>query len=103
MNRRQMHAQTYFFYVETQFYQRYLKNEYKRVNDNESMFVEKVVYEKLTEGNSVRHCGLFSKTPLLTGKTGSYGIVMKRIYLKVKIRNVERFFCNLLNIKTFFY
>lgn len=103
LNRRQRLAQTYFIYFTTQFYLDHLKGEYKNVNDNEGRFIEKVIYDKITVPAVLKHCSLFSRTPFLSGSTGSYGIVMKRNYLRVKIRNVERFFYNLLNIKAFFY
>lgn len=103
LNRHQKYSQTYFLYFTTDFYLDHLKNEYKHVNDNESRFIEHVIYKKLTEANLLHACSLFKKTPLLSGITGSYGIVMKRNYFRVKIRNVERFFYNLLSIKAFFY
>jgi len=103
LNRRQRLAQTYFIYFTTQFYLDHLKGAYKNVNDNEGLFIEKVIYDKITVPAVLKSCSLFAKTPFLSGSTGSYGIVMKRNYLRVKIRNVERFFYNLLNIKSFFY
>ncbi len=103
LNRKQKYSHTYLLYFTTEFYLNHLKGEYKHVNDNAGIFIEHVVYKKLSEANLYSYCSLFRKTPLLSGTSGSYGIEMKRNYYRVKIRNMERFFYNLLNIKAFFY
>jgi len=102
LGRRQRQAQTYFFYCNTQFYLDNLKGLYKQANDNEGVFIEHVVYNKINPA-LLKESRLFPSTPHMSGITGSYGIVLKRNSLKLIIRNVERFFYNLLNIKSFFY
>jgi hypothetical protein len=94
-------AQTYFIYFTTQFYINYLKGEFKKVNDNESVIIEKVIYQKIILSNCIDKCQLFNKTPILEGVSGSYKIVLKRNALKVLIRNIERFFYRILKIKFF--
>jgi len=103
LNRRQRYSQTYILYFTTQFYLEHIKNQYKLVNDQQGRFIEHVMYDKIASENLFKQCSLFIKKPLLSGITGSYGTVMKRNYFRVKARNVERFFYNLLNIKAFFY
>jgi len=103
LNRKADYAQTYLLYFTGAFYQEYLKGEYAKVNDLAGNFIERVVYKKIKENNLFGHCSLFKRTPLLSGTTGSSGRALKRNPLKVFIRDIERFFYNLLHIKTFFY
>jgi len=103
LNKRLKKADTYLLYFTTDFYMRFLKQQYKNVKDNEGIFIEHVIYSKIEEGNLFGYCSLFSKTPLLSGISGSYGINLKRNRLRVLVRNIERFFYNIFNIKVFFY
>jgi hypothetical protein len=94
-------AQTYFMYFTTEFYINYLLGEFKKVNDNESLIIEKVIFQKLMLSNCIDKCQLFHQTPILEGVSGSYKIVLKRNKIKVLIRNIERFFYRILKIKFF--
>lgn len=100
--RRQGQAQTYFFYCTMQFYLDNIKGLYRKVNDNEGVFIEQVVYDKISPA-LLKYSRLFPATPHMSGITGSYGIVLKRNSLKIVLRNVERFFYNIVSIKSFFY
>ena len=103
LNRRYKRADTFFFYFKGDFYSKYLKGEFKKVNDNEGKFIEKIIYEKLNSSNLYSHCKLFPRTNILIRKSGSYGITAERNPAKVFIRNIERFVYNILGIKAFFY
>jgi hypothetical protein len=103
LNRRQKYAQTYLMYFTTGFYTEHLSGAYKMVNDKEGVYIEHVVYKKIEEKDLFKFCSLFRKTPLTSGVSGSFGVSLKRNYFRVKVRNIERFFYNILRIPAFFY
>jgi hypothetical protein len=83
-------TQTNVFYVSSDFYTRYFKNLYLKVDDSNGIYIEKVVYEKVQAEKLEREIKLFSKNPIITGISGSYGGTLNRNKLKMKVRNIER-------------
>ena len=94
-------AQTNVFMGTLDFYAQHLSGSYKKVNDAQGIYIEKIVYDKLVAEKLSDKISLFSKNPLITGVSGSYGGTLNRNKLKLKIRNAERVFMRLLKIKQF--
>jgi hypothetical protein len=83
-------TQTNLFCVTSDFYQQHIKNLYLQVNDAGGRFIEHVVYEKLITENVLNKVNLFSKNPVITGFSGSYGGTLNRNKYKMMLRNIER-------------
>ena len=103
LHRKNRMAQSYLMCFSEKFYSANLKNEFKKVNDNEGKFIERVIYEKIVANNLFGQCRLFEKTPIMEGISGSYSITLKRNSFKIFIRNIERYIFKLLKVKTFYY
>lgn len=94
-------TQTNVFYVTSAFYKSYLKGLYLNVNDSKGRYIEHEVYDKLIAENSLNKVNLFSKNPIITGFSGSYGGTLKRNKYKMILRNIERKLLAIIGIHQF--
>lgn len=94
-------TQTNVFYIDTEFYKTYIKGLYLHVNDAEGIYIEHLVYETLISKNMLCKTSLFSKNPIITGFSGSYGGTLHRNKYKMMLRNNERKILKLLGIHQF--
>lgn len=59
-----------FFYMQKNFYQKHIQNLYKKVDDDNGLYVERLIYQKLL---SLKVVNNFPKLPNITGISGSTG------------------------------
>jgi hypothetical protein len=93
-------AITSFFKCTMKEYCNYITGSYKGVNDSEGVFIEHIVYDRLSKINN-NNIDLFIKNPVYKGVSGSYGGNLNRHPLKMKFRNAERKMLRLRGIKEF--
>lgn len=103
LNKRYHAAETFLLVYTREFYRENILGLFKQVNDNEGVFIEKVIYRCLLDKQLLSQTKLFPLTTDLEGVTGSYGISLRRNYFKMRIRNFERKIYRTLGIKQFFY
>ena len=96
-----MVTQTNVFYVSGSFYNSYLKDLYLQVDDSKGVYIEKIVYDKIQSEKLEQKVRLFSMNPIIVGISGSYGGVLNRNKIKMKIRNVERKLLKVFGINQF--
>lgn len=84
-------ADTYIFYCTRSFYLNHFLGAYQRANDSESRFIEHVLYDYLTTNSIAEQVCFFTRSPLLEGTTGSYGLSLKQNPYKIFIKNGLRF------------
>lgn len=94
-------AQTNVFYGTFDFYNLYLKDLYRKVNDSAGIYIESIVYDKMFSENLTNRIAPFPYNPIIKGISGSYGGTLNRNKLKMKIRNIERKFMRVFGIKQF--
>ena len=94
-------TQTNVFCVKGSFYNKHFKNLYVKSNDSEGVFIEHVIYDYLVKNNLLKQTNLFSKNPIISGFSGSYGGTLNRNKYKMKLRNIERFILRALNVHEF--
>lgn len=96
-------AITNFFYVNTIFYRKNLKNLYHLANDSKSIFIEHVIYNCILKNGLLNQITMFIKNPIIIGTSGSYGGTLNRNKIKMKLRNIERKLYSFIGIKQFLF
>lgn len=96
-------AQTNVLYGTIVFYNKYLKGLYLKADDSKSVFIEKIVYEKIKIENLENSIALFPANPVIIGTSGSYGGTLHRNNFKMIVRNFERKLLRALGIKQFLF
>lgn len=94
-------TQTNVFYFNGNFYNKYLKSLYLKVNDDKGIYIERVIYEFLKSNGIKKNIKLFKENPIIVGVSGSYGGTLNRNKLKMKIRNMERKLLSLVGVNQF--
>lgn len=94
---RKNHIETFFYKVNSNFYNSNLRTSYKEVSDSDDYFLEHVFYDKLE--NSSLAIKSFYKYPLIVGKSGSTGKnydlstfsrIKENIFIKLGIHNFTK-------------
>lgn len=90
-------AITSIFFSKVDFYKEYLENLYRKVDDSNKNYIEKVIYQELVTKKITRKIDLFYTTPIYEIPFSINHYNLKK--LKIYIRNIERLMLRKLNLK----
>ena len=103
LHRKKEVAITGCFIADRKFYAEYIAGLYRKCNDENGDWIERVLYRTIKKQDLWEHVDLFPENPIYTGVPGSHSGTLERHPLKMKLRNAERKVLKALNMHEFPY